>query len=244
MSAALAFAALALLAFAAAPVFAMPAPAAPDANDDSTGDAGPWLSQDLQPGTFDDAGAALTLSQALPGVAPSQLPAPDTSTAQANERAFLQAIRAAEGTAKAGGYGALFGWPMAGRTFDPFGVSDHPRVFFDYTDKAGKKLKTSAAGAYQITWTTWQGERSRFAAWCARNGYQARGFSPAVQDAFALYLLDIDGALGHVRAGRLDQALSIARRRWASLPGAGYNQPERSRAFVLAAYQNAGGTIA
>lgn len=163
---------------------------------------------------------------------------------RANVAAFLAMIRAAEGTAPAEGYGALFGWPAQGRSFDPFMASGHPRVFFNYTDKAGKTVRTSAAGAYQITWTTWTGYYVPFLAWCGVNGRESSGFIPATQDAFAEFLLYLDGALDHVKAGRLGEALAIARRRWASLPGAGYNQPERSQQFVINAYTNAGGRIA
>ena len=165
----------------------------------------------------------------------------DDMQAARNEAAFLTMIRAAEGTSGAGGYDALFGWPAAGRSFRSATAWDHPRQFFSFTDKAGRALRTSAAGAYQVTVTTWDdpatGRRIRTARGIS-------GFTPADQDDFALGLLDLDGALAHVRAGRLESALRIARRRWASLPGAGYAQPERSRAFVLNAYTNAGGVVA
>lgn len=161
-----------------------------------------------------------------------------------NVQAFLAMIRAAEGTAKEGGYGALFGWPAAGRSFDPLGVSGHPKVFFNYTDKAGKTVRTSAAGAYQITWTTWAAYYVPFLGWCAVEGRECTNFTPATQDSFAVFLLELDGALEHVKAGRLGEALAIARGRWASLPGAGYDQPERTEQFVLNAYTKAGGTLA
>lgn len=174
---------------------------------------------------------------------PDQMPT-DTRQQRTNVAAFLSMIRAAEGTARAGGYGALFGWPAPGRSFDPASATEHPRQFFSYTDKAGKTIRTSAAGAYQITWTTWAGYYVAFKAWAAATGRQAPGFTPAAQDAFAEFLLKLDGALDDIEAGRFDVALNIARRRWASLPGAGYNQPERTRAYVLAAYQAAGGALA
>lgn len=163
---------------------------------------------------------------------------------RANVAAFLAMIRAAEGTAPAEAYGALFGWPAQGRSFDPFMASGHPRIFFNYTDKSGKTVRTSAAGAYQIIWTTWSAYYVPFMAWCGVNGRECTGFTPATQDAFAEFLLYLDGALDHVKAGRINEALAIARKRWASLPGAGYNQPERSQQFVLNAYTNAGGRIA
>lgn len=172
------------------------------------------------------------------------MPPPDTTQADRNERAFLRMIYAAEGTDKEGGYGALFGWPASGRSFDPYTVASHPKVFFSFTDKAGNVRKTSAAGAPQITYTTWSTYYVPFKAWAALNGRPSNGFTPDTQDSFALFLLDLDGALPLVRAGRLAEAVAIARRRWASLPGAGYDQPERSQNFIVAAYKAAGGTIA
>lgn len=179
------------------------------------------------------------------GIAPASLPAMDGGREARNVAAFLRALRFAEGTAGEGGYGALFGWPrIAGRSFDPYTIGGHPRQFFDYTDKAGRRLRTSAAGAYQITYTTWATYWVAFVAWCSVNGYSSNGFLPETQDAFAVFLLYRDGALDHVRAGRLADAIAIARGRWASLPGAGYDQPERAFASVARAYTSAGGTIA
>lgn len=196
-----------------------------------------------QPFVFSDAAGQGTAAGDWPA---QDIPAGSNEPRErANVAAFLTMIRAAEGTSSAEGYGALFGWPaIKGRTFDPLSATGHPRQFFTYTDKAGKTLRTSAAGAYQITWTTWTGYYVAFLAWCGINGRESDGFSPATQDSFAEFLLYLDDALPHVKAGRLDQALAIARRRWASLPGAGYNQPERSAQFVINAYTNAGGRIA
>lgn len=190
-----------------------------------------------------DTGNSFTLD-ALQDIKPGQLPTVDAGREARNVEAFKAVIKAAEGTAKAGGYGALFGWPMAGRSFDPLKVDGHPKQFFTYVDKAGKSLRTSAAGAYQITYTTWLGYQVPFRAWAVLNGYSVSGFTPQTQDAFAVFLLDLDGALSHVKAGRLSQALAVARGRWASLPGAGVNQPERSQQFVLNAYKQAGGALA
>lgn len=194
--------------------------------------------QDMQPDDW------MPTWEEAAGIPPAAMPPQHPDRAPRNVDAFLHGIRYAEGTLGQGGYGALFGWPRSGRSFDPYEVGDHPRRFFPYTDKAGKTVQTSAAGAYQITYTTWRDERIPFLAWAALNGYSTTGFLPATQDAFALYLLHKDGALDHVKAGRLAQAIAIARRRWASLPGAGYNQPERSFEAVARAYTDAGGTIA
>lgn len=184
-------------------------------------------------------------SDALEGLPSAAVAAPEVSRSDRNIAAFLVMIRTAEGTAGEGGYGALFGWPnIAGRSFDPYTVQGHPKVYFKYTDKAGKVLNVSPAGAYQIVYTTWLTYQVPFRAWALINGYEVQGFTPATQDAFAIYLLDRKHALDHIKAGRLDQALAIAKTEWASLPGAGVNQPERSKDYVVAAYQAAGGLLA
>lgn len=165
----------------------------------------------------------------------------EVGQAERNVQAFLTMIRKAEGTWGSGGYGALFGWPQRGRSFDPWKAQDHPRQYFTFTDKAGRTLRTSAAGAYQVTATTWDDAGSGAKIRASRG---IRGFNPTEQDEFAIGLLELDGALSHVQAGRLDKALAIARRRWASLPGAGYAQPERSEQYVRDSYVEAGGVIA
>ncbi len=145
-----------------------------------------------------------------------------------NRQAFLRMLRVSEGTAGQGGYNALFGWPAKGRSF--FGYADHPRQFFPYTDKAGKAIKTSAAGAYQITATTFDDVAPRLG---------ISDFTPASQDAIALELIRQRGGLADIDAGRFESAVSKVRRVWASLPGAGYGQHENTIEFVRDAYADA-----
>lgn len=153
--------------------------------------------------------------------------------AQANVAAFLAMIRKAEGTAGPDGYRTLFG----GSLFESF--NDHPRVrFYERADefiRNGRKDYTTAAGAYQITETT-------FNALARRLG--VAGFSPEVQDAMAVELIREAGALEDVRAGRLQAALNKVGRIWASLPTATTVQPKRSLGYVQAAYTGAGGALA
>jgi len=160
----------------------------------------------------------------------------DEDQAQANIQAFLLTIRTAEGTAGPNGYRTLFG----GSLFSD--MSDHPRQVKRYGDKW-----TSAAGAYQFMAVSPipGGGSTRVNTWdriSARLGLP--DFSPASQDAAAVELIREAGALGDVRAGRFDQALNKCRGIWASLPGAGYGQPERSLDTLRTAYLNAGGTVA
>lgn len=166
-------------------------------------------------------------------------------TAATNTAAFLSMIRTAEGTADSLGYSALFGHRASKpRTFA--GWVDHPRIAQQFTTSDGRRLWTSAAGAYQFmavsktpTGSTKVNTWDRIA---ARLGLP--DFSPASQDAAAVELIREAGALGDVRAGRFDAAVSKVRGIWASLPGAGYSQPERSLESLRLAYLNNGGTLA
>ncbi|CAN7409044.1 glycoside hydrolase family 24 protein [Acidovorax sp. LjRoot194] len=153
--------------------------------------------------------------------APSNV-APDV--AAANVRAFLDMIAYAEGTAgyPGGGYNTLF----AGGQFE--GFADHPRIYVPF-----RTTSSSAAGRYQILARTWDGLQGKL---------NLPDFGPASQDAAAVELIRERGALGDVQAGRTVRAIGKVAKVWASLPGAGYNQPERKLTALLQAYAGAGGT--
>jgi muramidase (phage lysozyme) len=166
--------------------------------------------------------------------------------AAGNEKAFLMTIRHAEGTAGANGYRTLFG----GSLFNSF--ADHPRIAkqFKSTDKKTGKVSwlwTSAAGAYQamaVSPTTGGGS-TKVDTWDRiKKKLGLTDFSPASQDAFAMELIREAGALADVRAGRFAAAVDKCRGTWASLPGAGYNQPEKSLPELLAVFRSAGGVVA
>jgi len=123
----------------------------------------------------------------------------------ANMQAFLTLVRTGEGTLGANGYRTLYG----GRLFDSF--ADHPRI----SVTAGGWTST-AAGAYQILSKTWNR---------AQAALGLTDFSPASQDAAAVWLIQQRGALGDVLAGRFDAAISKCNKEWASLPGSPYGQP-------------------
>ncbi|WP_417283548.1 glycoside hydrolase family 104 protein [Comamonas sp.] len=151
--------------------------------------------------------------------------APDE--ADMNLKAFLDMIAASEGTAGRGdnGYNILVG----GGTFDSY--ADHPRTVVQV--RAG--LASSAAGRYQFLARTWDSLAARLS---------LPDFSPQSQDAAAIELIRERGALNDVKAGRVEVAIQKVAKIWASLPGAGYNQPERRLSYLIAAYQNAGGALA
>jgi muramidase (phage lysozyme) len=150
----------------------------------------------------------------------------------ANVAAFLSMIKAAEGTAGANEYYTLFGGHST------LELDTHPevRTYGDWTAAPGLEY-TTAAGAYQITATTWK----RLA---AKLGLA--DFSPETQDRMAVELLREAGALELVKAGRFDDAVAKVAPVWASLPGSPHaaKQKTRSRDFVLQAYEGAGGAVA
>lgn len=147
---------------------------------------------------------------------------------QQNVNAFLRTIRTAEGTAGGNGYSLLFG----GGTFN--GFADHPRIKVT-ANSNGRPITSSAAGAYQILSRTWDGVRAKLG---------LADFTPASQNRAAVELIRQRGALAHVRAGRFADAIDKCRKEWASLPGAGYGQPEKRVSDLFAAYINAGGNVA
>lgn len=140
-----------------------------------------------------------------------------------NTDAFLKMIRQCEGTAGPNGYRTLFG----GKLFSDF--STHPNVRVPF-----RNTYSTAAGAYQILYGTWRTLAAKTGRW---------DFSPETQDLMALELIREKGALEDVVAGRVEAAVYKIRKIWASLPGAGYNQPEKTIAQVKSYYTAAGGKI-
>ncbi|MGN6568387.1 MAG: glycoside hydrolase family 24 protein [Flavipsychrobacter sp.] len=147
----------------------------------------------------------------------------------ANIKAFLAAIRHAEGTNGTDGYRIMFG----NRLFDSF--DDHPQQYFTYRNLAGKTLRTSAAGAYQIVYSTW---------FRLKNKLLLPDFSPHSQDIAAIELITEEDALQDIIAGRFAIAVAKVNKIWASLPGANANQPEHPLVQVEDWYIKAGGKIA
>jgi muramidase (phage lysozyme) len=145
-----------------------------------------------------------------------------TSTAQKNLRAFLIMIQYSEGTLGKDAYRKLFGGDLFTDLFQ------HPNI-----PVTRGNLTSTAAGAYQILYKTWQEVQQRL---------RLPDFSPQSQDKAAIELIRRRKALEDVLAGRFSQAIEKCRKEWASLPGAGYNQRERSAKSLLSVYKVAGGT--
>ena len=68
-------------------------------------------------------------------------------------------------------------------------------------------------------------------------------FSPASQDAVALQQIRERGALPLIDAGNIQLAIQRCANLWASLPGAGYAQPEQKMDRLLVAFVAAGGKV-
>lgn len=120
--------------------------------------------------------------------------------------AFLMLITKTEGTDRQGTpYNELFGYD----NFADF--SKHPNVS-KYVTINGKKIRTTAAGRYQINFPTY-------------NMLGMKSFTPEAQDAGAIELIKRSGAYGDVINGKFETAIKKTNRVWASLPGSPYGQP-------------------
>lgn len=159
-----------------------------------------------------------------------------------NLRAFLTLIGWSEGTERMPDpYRVVYGYKHTINSFD-----DHPAITGEW---GGERLSdamcraaglspgciSTAAGRYQMIRPTWLE---------AKDALGLTDFSPASQDRAALYLIGKHGALDDAREGRVTEAVAKVRRTWASLPGSGWSQPERSLDSLIAAYTTAGGTLA
>ncbi|HGI5912976.1 TPA: glycoside hydrolase family 104 protein [Yersinia enterocolitica] len=132
-----------------------------------------------------------------------------------NVRQYLDVLSKAEGTASYAnsGYNTMFG----GDQF--YDNSDHPRQLKDFTQTDGTKNKTSAAGRYQFTSSSWDD---------AAKALNLTDFSPRSQDLAALFLIQRAGQLENVTNGNFADATSGLGGVWASLPSSNYAQPKRS----------------
>lgn len=139
-------------------------------------------------------------------------------------RAVLGVIRDAEGTSK---YADAY--RVAGGGKHTLQSLDSPNfVMWGFKDKTGKGNQSSATGAYQFLRGTWDGLQKK---------YGFKDFSPRSQDLGALALMKDAGAFPYIQRGDYAGAFNAIRKIWASLPGAGYNQQERSHDFLAKSLQ-------
>lgn len=137
-----------------------------------------------------------------------------------NVQEFFNLISKSEGTIRNGqrGYNILFG----GDTFDSYGA--HPQVYRNFTQTDGRQNRSSAAGAYQITNTTYQDVAPKLG---------ITGFTPEDQDRIALALIDRRGALDDVLNGNYASAINKLGNEWASFPSSPYPQRTNSMESIL-----------
>lgn len=195
------------------------------------GDVSAWWSE-IE--TSIDQNFSETASNTMPLTTPPYLP---------NQiAAMLQAIKKAEGTADRGDpYRVCYAYRHTIASF-----ADHPAITGEWSGERlsdamcagaglGPGCVSTAAGAYQIIRPTWLRLKSKLS---------LRDFSPASQDAAATELLRERGALARLEVGDFAGAVAKAKKEWASLPGAGYGQGERSIAWLTARFTEAGGVLA
>lgn len=134
-------------------------------------------------------------------------------------------------------YQALFGWKKGnGKIFTDF--SKHPaiRTYEKYDGqfiKNGKIDYTTAAGALQITESTWKG--------LVRRNPWLTDFGPHNQLLAGILLIIGRGALADVLAGRVEAAIAKLGQEWASLPSSTVGQPTAKLAKLVSTYTRFGG---
>ena len=157
-----------------------------------------------------------------------------------NRKAFLDMLAVSEGTSTSPA--------TQNRGYDVIvtGSDGKPEVFTDYSAHpfaGGRKSKvinskgltSNASGRYQFMLKDWAHYRDQL---------DLPDFGPASQDLWAIQLIRERGALPLIDLGSFVLAVARVRNLWASLPGAGYGQPEHSIEKLKTAYIKAGGVLA
>lgn len=138
-----------------------------------------------------------------------------------NVQAFLRVIRQGESSQADDAYRMRY-HPTRRTYFED--LTRHPRLFETTPD--GRR--SSAAGAYQITATTWSDIAPQLG---------LTDFSRRSQDIAAVALMARRGALEDVLAGRIEDAIAKCRQEWTSLPGAAENRAGWTLAAALDLYR-------
>lgn len=157
-----------------------------------------------------------------------------------NAMAFLDMLAWSEGTStspatKDRGYDVIV-----------TGADRAPEVFTDYSahpfarGRKSKRINTkgltsNASGRYQFMLKDYAHYRTLL---------KLPDFGPLSQDLWAIQLIRERRALPLIQAGKIEDAVARVRNIWASLPGAGYGQPEHKLSDLMAVYRKAGGVVA
>jgi muramidase (phage lysozyme) len=157
-----------------------------------------------------------------------------------NRGAFLDMIGKSEGTdifpESDHGYNVLCG-SLPGKQpllFNSYLV--HPRVH-------NEECNSDAAGRYQVMGKYFDFYRKALGLG-DKVTYPSGAFSPKAQDAIAIQYFRECKALQDIDAGRVAIAIMKCKSRWASFPGANYNQLEHPLDKLIAWYKDAGGVVA
>jgi lysozyme len=164
-------------------------------------------------------------------------------TITANQSAFLTLVSHSEGTfLAADAYRCCYAFRHTIAD-----LSYHPAVLRPNGTRewAGESLASlgpqyegevsTAAGRYQMNKHWWL---------VAQGACGLPDFSPASQDAAALWLIKQNQALALIDAGQIAEAIHRCRGIWASFPGGNSGQPEAALSACLGAFTNAGGLLA
>jgi muramidase (phage lysozyme) len=114
----------------------------------------------------------------------------------------------------------------------------HPMLFADYSQHPKVRvpaMNSDAAGRYQFMGRYWS---------YYQNSLNLPDFGHDSQDKWAIQLIRECKAIDDIEAGDIEDAITKCRSRWASFPGAGYDQHENKMTVLVAAYHAAGGVSA
>lgn len=156
-----------------------------------------------------------------------------------NRTAFLDMLAHSEGTSSSPA--------TINRGYDVIvtGADGKPEVFTDYSDHPfangrpskvinSRGLTSNASGRYQFMLKDWAHYRKQL---------NLADFGPVSQDLWAIQLIRECSALPLIDGGSFAAAVHAVAHLWASLPGAGYRQPQRDMNDLQAAYAAAGGIL-
>lgn len=146
-----------------------------------------------------------------------------------NVACFLYMLRRSE-------LGVMADWPEQGYNVIVGSTPKKPILMTSYADHPRKAVKiregltSTAAGGYQILKGIYDPYKIQL---------KLPDFSPLSQDKIALQLIRECKALDDIEAGRIESAIVKCKSRWASLPGAGYNQNEHRLSDLVQIYKEA-----
>ena len=158
-----------------------------------------------------------------------------------NLKAFLDTLSVSEGTStcpitKDRGYDVIVTGAdgvhelMTTYANHPFAAGRPPKLVNKRTG-----LYSTAAGRYQFLVRDWGHYKLKL---------DLPDFGPDSQDRWAIQLIKERRALDDIETGHFVRAVAKVSNLWASLPGAGYGQPEHRMDTLAAVYEKAGGEFA